>query len=514
MANTITEVRLLAVPLENDYLHTLYFSDASAQTEYFKGRTKKNRSDFSYQRKDRIIRYPEHIDNLMGCNYVMYKNSAYSSKWFYAFITKMEYVNDERTDITIETDVIQTWLFDYTVKPSFIEREHVNDDTIGKHTIPEGLETGDYISNEHERDENLDDLWIVYGVTSDSGGMRVGGYNYNGIYSGVQYRASSSDEVITKRLNYYDEGKIDAIQCVFLAPKFLISATTSDEHIVGASETAKTYDILIEKLKTLNGYTPKNNKLLTNPYMFLYTSNNNGASAVYPFEYFANDTSAEFTVYGALTAGCSIRLVPKKYKGALLNDEEGLNLGKYPICNWASDVYTNWLTQNSLNIATSIGAGVAQIGAGVAMSLGSGGLGLAIGAGSIAGGVQSILGTMGEIQTHSAQPPQANGNLNCGDVITASKRNSFHFYKMSIKKEYAEIIDNYFNMFGYKVNRVGVPRTNHRKSYWYTKTIDVNIDGNIPMEDLQKIKNVYNRGFTFWKSAREIGMYTADNSIV
>ena len=30
------------------------------------------------------------------------------------------------------------------MKPSFIEREHVSDDTIGIHTVPEGLETGPY----------------------------------------------------------------------------------------------------------------------------------------------------------------------------------------------------------------------------------------------------------------------------------------------------------------------------------------------------------------------------------
>ena len=150
MARNITEVHLLNVPLENDYKHTLYFSSLTAQTNYFLGRKVANvdvGSDFSYQRKDQIIRYPKDYDKLVGCNYVMYKNASYSNKWYYAFITKMEYINDGMTAITIETDVIQTWMFDYTVKKSFVEREHCKEDKIGLHTVPEQLETGDYIIN-------------------------------------------------------------------------------------------------------------------------------------------------------------------------------------------------------------------------------------------------------------------------------------------------------------------------------------------------------------------------------
>lgn len=521
MSNRITTVRLLAVPLENDYLHTLYFDSKSAQTNYFMSRPHKQYDDFSYQRKDHVIRFPVHIDDLIGYNYVMYKNSAYSDKWFYAFIVKMEYVNDANTNITIETDVIQTWLFNadgsegYKVKPSFIEREHVNDDTIGKHTIPEQLETGDYVCNEHTRDENLDELYIVIGVTSKADGTRVGGFNYNGVYSGVFYYAcpATKANLVTEFLNQYDEGKIDAIQCVFLAPKFIVANDTFDgvQGVVNSS-TARSYSILKSKPDKVGKYTPRNNKLLTNPYTFLYVSNNNGGCAVYPYEYFSTDI-VEFTVQGAVTPSCSIRLTPLKYKGSDFYDEEGINLGKFPICNWSSDVYTNWLTQNSLNIGTSVATGISQIIAGVAITAGTGGLGGIVGAGTIVGGVGAIAGTMGQVYSHAIQPAQANGNINCGDVITSSGRNSFHFYQMSIKEEYAKIIDGYFDMFGYKVNRVGTPLKDHRLTYWYTKTIDVNIDGNIPMEDLQKIKQAYNSGITFWKNAMSIGLYQADNPI-
>ena len=87
-------------------------------------------------------------------------------------------------------------------------------------------------------------------------------------------------------------------------------------------------------------------------------------------------------------------------------------------------------------------------------------------------------------------------------------------YKMSIKSEYARIIDEFFTMFGYKTHRVKIPNKNHRKRFWYTKTVDCEIDGKIPQKDLEKIKNCYNNGITFWRNASEIGEFNLDNPIV
>ena len=161
----ISKVYLLDVPLENDYKNTLYFTNASSQQSYFQNNIVKSYTDFSYQRKDNIIRVPEQYDKVYNCNYVMYQNSYYSNKWFYAFITDIKYINDGMTEIKIETDVIQTWLFDYTVKSSFVEREHVSNDTVGLHTVPENVELGEYTSNGMIRDNELGDLVYVIQVT-------------------------------------------------------------------------------------------------------------------------------------------------------------------------------------------------------------------------------------------------------------------------------------------------------------------------------------------------------------
>ena len=129
----------------------------------------------------------------------------------------------------------------------------------------------------------------------------------------------------------------------------------------------------------------------------------------------------------------------------------------------------------------------------------------------IAGGLSQVAGSVGEVYTHSKQPPQAEGNINNGDVNFSAGYLNFSAYPMSIKREYAQIIDGYFDMYGYKVNRVCTPDKNHRKNYWYTKCIDVNIVGAIPMDDLQAIRNCYNNGITFWKNPANIMIYSVDN---
>ena len=513
MANAITKVYLLGVPLENDYKNTLYFANASAQQSYFASQVKFSFTDFSYQRKDHFIRVPRGYDDVYKCNYVMYQNTAYSNKWFYAFITKIEYVDDGRTDVYIETDVIQTWLFDYTVKASFVEREHVSDDTIGLHTIPENLETGEYVVNAKAGEVQNRSLCVVVGSSASPGELaNLFGGNYNGIPSGLAYYKYELNEIVgdVNTLQSYLQmlernGKSDAVTGMFLAPKWLVGNQQSV--IVPNSNAVGEFEFTSPKISELDNYTPRNNKLLTYPYCYMNLSNGQGSSAILHQELWNDsDISGYVTtkVYGCLVPGCSIRAIPKNYKGIQINYDEGINLGKLPQLNWTTDQYINWLTQNGINIATSVGGGLLTTGVGIATSNPV----------VLGGGLLSIANSVGEVYKHSLVPPQAEGNLNSGDVATASGYNCFTVYNMTIRNEYAQIIDKYFDMFGYKVNLVKVPNKNHRANWWYTKCIDVNIDGDIPNNDMQKIKDCYNKGITFWKNASNIQNYSLSNDIV
>lgn len=120
-----TEIYLLKSPLTLSNKNQITFANKTAQFNYFNSLPKIGIDDGSYLRKDEVIRFPAHIDEIIEYNYCMYKNSNYSNKWFYAFIIDMKYENDSMTSIKIKTDVFQTWQFDLNWKESFVEREMI-----------------------------------------------------------------------------------------------------------------------------------------------------------------------------------------------------------------------------------------------------------------------------------------------------------------------------------------------------------------------------------------------------
>ena len=119
-----TIIHFLSVPIDATQKHQLYFADRTAQETYMSTKVIRTFNDLRYQRKDNFIIVPMHVDQLYDCNYVMYQNTAIPGRWFYAFITRMDYVNDGVTNVYIETDVYQTWYLDCEILPSYVEREH------------------------------------------------------------------------------------------------------------------------------------------------------------------------------------------------------------------------------------------------------------------------------------------------------------------------------------------------------------------------------------------------------
>jgi len=526
-----TDVYLLKVPLEIDEINQLTFSNATAQFNYFNSLPKVSVDNFTYQRKDGTIRYGANFDSLVNFNYVMYRNDAYSSKWFYAFITGMEYLNDNVTAISIKTDVWQTWQFDLTFKRTFVEREHVNNDAIGANTINEGLELGDYVINssrtlkpdkttlDHEGNAINWIYPIVFQVTElandIAGASSYYNSEYNGVFSGLYYFGCTSLDQARLIVNYYDsQGKGDSIVAIFLAPKeFFAGAykvTGGGKTIYVPANTATVTNLLdtttISRPSTLNGYTPRNNKLFTYPYSYVYVDNNTGVSTEFRYEDFA-DASPKFFIAGALGQGCTTKLCPISYKGYTANTEVfeyGIVGSKYPICAWSSDYYTNWVTQNAVNLNVGVASGVAS----AAINAGYGNY-----AGAGTSLLSSIGGTMGQIEAAKIHPDQARGNTNSADILIGWQR-YFTIDCMSVRAEIARTIDDFFTMFGYKVNRVKVPNITGRRNWNYVKTIGCYIDGDIPQEDMQEIKDMFDRGVTLWHNASTFADYSQNNDII
>lgn len=552
-----SKIILLKNPIEIDYMNELSFATKTDQYNYFYSLPKLECNNATYQRKDEVVSFPTDptmegvtYDDLVQYNYCMYQNDKWSNKWFYAFVKEVIFDNPGMSYIKLETDVWQSWCFDITFKNSFIEREHVNDDTIGKHTIPEGLETGDFIVNSLEEFGNnvMNTKRIAMAYTGNPQSLFPSygsGKEYTGLYTGFNYMVFGSSQDADEMIQgFSDNGALDKIYMFFTIPTGLLrssihyyngpNATGSDvieigdgnypmfalvpEDPVGShNEITMLSSTNFNINTTINGYTPKNNKLFTGEFNYIYATNNNGGDIKLNYEDFINNQPS-FKIIGAISLGCAIKLVPMNYKKFDTTSATngtyvyGLNASKYPTLGWVGDAYTNWLTQNAINIGVGAIGNIAQIIGGGAML--AGGVTAVAGASSMFSGFSGILNQMGEIRKHYLVSETGNGNINAGDLTFSSKKMNFTLYRMSIKEEYAKIIDNYFNMFGYKVNSVKLPNITGR-TYWnYVKTIGCNLIGDIPQQDLEKIKEIFNNGVTMWHKPSYFLDYSQNNTIV
>ena len=102
------------------------------------------------------------------------------------------------------------------------------------------------------------------------------------------------------------------------------------------------------------------------------------------------------------------------------------------------------------------------------------------------------------------------GSTNSGNDI-ANNNFGYRVFNMAITAEYAEIIDNFFERFGYAVKKNKVPNMDTRPHWNYVKTTDAYITGNCPADALAKIISIFNHGVTFWKVPSEVGNYSLNN---
>lgn len=566
-----TVLYLLKSPIELDNLNQLTFSNKQAQENYFLSLPRIEATQISYQRKDNTIRFPAHIDSILEYNYCMYQNSNYSNKWFYAYITNMEYANDGMTIITIDTDVYQTWQFDIDIKRSFVVREHTNNDTVGNNTVPEGLEKGTMIMTNctpitYFRDtvDSGADIptksVIVVGTTLDlstSAFNESFGESYQSLYSGVSYFAFPADNVsylnnCLKAINDSSTTNIEDIVSIFMAPKDMVlglNGAIDIEYTVAGGQVKchkitdldldyfRTITYTVNKPTSIDGYTPTNKKLLTGEFNMMNVTNFQGVNQMYRYEYF-NGNNCQFHMRGALKPECSIYMYPLNYLHAATDPSYtdsaySIVAPPIPVCNWNSDQYIAWLAstshQRAANIATGVGSailGAGLIAGGVVASLGTAGMATPIGGGLITAGtatmagagltgsgIKSILNTASTMEDHEKDANANNGSLASADSNYVNSK-VFGAYQYCIRSEYAQKIDRILSATGYATNTMKIPNVTGRRNWNYVQTQAVAILGAIPQEDLQRIKNMFNNGVTFWHNPATFLDYSQNNDII
>lgn len=566
-----TTVEFLTVPFDPDYENTMYWANETQQNLWMENKVIITISRNSYQRKSRgVIRVgwtadmetpvrSSVIKSLYNSNYMRFKNTNYENKWFYAFVKQVEYVNNNTVDVYYEIDVMQTWACDYQLLECFIERQHTITDDIGEHTVPEGVEHGEYMCEPATSALTTNGLFdyaptICLVTTFDqngdySRGQRINGQEGRGdMFSGLTYRfydlttdistlnddleALSGARVIEDAATHtkIPQFLADGVIALFMVPGYFASAYGS------TVQSKKLYfDIRNGSGSYVIGnYRPRNKKLMCYPYNFLYVTNNQGNSAEYRWEDFASAINATIEIWGNLSPNGGMVCSPVGYKksgGNVRNVDEMMQVTGFPLCSWTYDAFKAWASQNAGTLGA---AAVGLVGKWVEI-VSTGGAGALIGSQSnpmpfhqtgahqqfqgetpynpslgtsgLSGALAGTLAAVGQLYDHARKPPQAKGNGNTSLAYQAGVL-TFGFFKKYIKQEYAEIIDAYLDMYGYKVNMVGVPNRNARPCWTYVKTVGCALDGLLPADDAQKIQSIFNNGIRFWNSSATFGVYS------
>lgn len=313
--------------------------------------------NYTYQRTQLgTIRVQLKYENLYDCDYLMFKNTSFENKWFYAFITGVAYISNEVSEIYYELDVMQTWCYNYSFNPSFVERRHATDDTRYANTQPEGLELGPSYKLAANRGFNIlpnkvcilatESLsttggvgWTLISSTSGINGMATGLFLGKGTIATAAVTLNA----------FVNAGKEDEIVAVYQA-----SSNISGDY--------GTTDVNAVFLHNPYGFTPKNNKLYCAPFVKITMTNNSGiASELLPqlITWTASDGNNDtcvFTFEAIDYPSAQCRYFPKNYKNAATNQDNSISYGAFPTCAFSGDAFKVWWAQNKNSYIASLNA--------------------------------------------------------------------------------------------------------------------------------------------------------------
>lgn len=528
-----TEVRIGAVPWNPSYKHVRWYADKTAQANGVSSfmDASKTINTYTYQRLDGSIDVEGNPEEYYGYNYVMFQNVNFGSKWFYAFVTNVTYKNASTVNLKLELDYVQTYMFDYDFKPCFVEREHVNSDGIGEHIKDEGIDPGELKCTYSAIDnDNMDCYMVVASAVEplkDGTYVNNGGDQYMGVTSGTSlsvFLTIGQFKSFMQALS--DNGQQDAVSQVYMCPRAAIPNIVAKTNGWGYWVDASSPTPSVEKnynlgFTTLDGYTPKNNKMYCFPFEYAEVTNFTGASQQLRLEFFGNPGTVSLQRTGGCDANSRLAYIPKNYNGVNRFVEGAVYLDKYPTCNWvyqafanmlgASEVNTPWgFSYNSMSQAPYVNSFIdsTQNIIGSALSLDIPGM-----LNSAVNGAQDLTNTFANFSKASRTPNTSRGGTNSTTALVNYGTYTMGIRKYTCRAEIARQIDDFLSVYGYNVSIVKTPNITGRRSWNYVKTVSANMGGNVPANYLRAFNQLLDSGTTFWH-VDNVGNYSLDNAII
>lgn len=127
------------IHLDKDYVNVLNYTE-NQMLSLCQSNALYTKNDYAFIRERGTIQTDCDYGIALQCNYLAFQNKDYSNKWFFAFIDDVKYLGEKNTEIVYTVDSFSTFFPSLSVDRCYVVREHVNDDTIGKHTVNENLD--------------------------------------------------------------------------------------------------------------------------------------------------------------------------------------------------------------------------------------------------------------------------------------------------------------------------------------------------------------------------------------
>lgn len=531
------------IPFQKDYKHTIDFESKSEQKNYFStefNKKGKSFSDFLYIDEYQKIIVEGAKGKFDGYNYLSFVNGD-SNRTFYCFIDRFEYVSEDSTAIYFTVDVMQTYMFDYTLKESYVERMHTirwnSNKTINKNycytSEPFSVEEYDKIKlwTEKGNSKNNENLCFLKLTFSENPNENIPEYSSIQLYSyylpcwcGEEYYSKESPWIhkdsgnkraipfmkipkihnitslisceLVSRLPY--NYRYDSDKNILYPP--LGSGYTGSENIDG-TEYCYLINVQSETNENLNltSYAPycnttKDLKRLDNDYIhFTEGIFRNEIKMYAPFLIYIKLTNKlnlnknidllKFTNYNTTI---------KHFIGGASNATEIFEINNYDDLDrfifdsddknvsFSVDSFREYMNSNGLNnIYSAITNMITPFITGNPLSF-------------IKAGADIAEAVQADIKSDTVKNPK------CSDYISSSflLGNNNYIYLMIPKN--ISVYFNYLYAYGYNINTNVKPDIKNRYWFNYIKTKVCNITSNLNNEICNAIKDIYNSGITFW----------------
>lgn len=478
------------IPFQKDYKHTIDFESKTEQNTYFNtefNKKGKSFSDFLYIDEYQKIIVEGAKGKFDGYNYLSFVNGD-SNRTFYCFIDRFEYVSEDSTAIYFTVDVMQTYMFDYELKESLVEKEHVdrwNSVSSKNFTYAKCIE--DEISDYNTTELiNIDRQFVFVNIKNDKGYTHVIPYAIN------HKRIKVGDDILTTIGEFLNSTYIETVIGLYVTKDYNINYSYSEDSNFYYFSNVMVQTVGTLKLLTGNKYTGTTKTITYKLPYELITSPKAGFNIYnevklfiepYTKYYFTDNISMNRKINNIdklkniiINEVISQQEIPiTTYK---FNDSDNIEFfnedcenGNVP---FTKDQLTLYAINNIVPFISKIAASITSNNIPVDYLL-------------------NITSGIIEKGFEADSPVNYNEDslskyCSIGNVLTLYKKECKQFL----------IIANRFNKYGYLIRAVKTPNINSRYWFNYIKTIECNLDTNLHQEIADKLKEIFNNGITFW----------------